>query len=124
MADFKRTETKSNVEVAAEAEGWIAAGPYCILDGAGEKVAAFAGVDKAANRAFVLVACRSHEALVGAANLGLAALNEAQGEWQAVSKTYAPEWTHPLKQASDALSEAIAKATSPEGAAVGEVACG
>ena len=29
------------------------------------------------------------------------ALSDTQGEWAGVSKAYAPEWTHPLKDAED-----------------------
>ncbi len=73
-----------DAQVAAEAEGWRAAGPYSILDGARQQVASFAGVDKVANRAFVLVACRNHADLAASHAELLAAaagFQAAQTRW-------------------------------------------
>ena len=37
-------------------------------------------------------------------------LENSLGEWVAVTKTYAPEWTHKIKDMLDELEQAIAKA--------------
>ncbi len=36
-------------------------------------------------------------------------LSNAQGEWYSVTKTYAPEWTHPFKELEGLMDEALKK---------------
>ncbi len=36
-------------------------------------------------------------------------ISNAQGEWYSVTKTYAPEWTHPYKQIEELIDEALKK---------------
>lgn len=36
-------------------------------------------------------------------------LSNAQGEWYSVTKTYAPEWTHPFKEIESLIDEALKK---------------
>ena len=45
--------------------------------------------------------------LLAAVKSALDALQDVQGEWLGVSESYAPAWTHPIKQQVDALKTAI-----------------
>jgi hypothetical protein len=48
--------------------------------------------------------------LLAACESALTAINQAQGEWAAVNETFAPEWTHDLKEVASYIEAAIAAA--------------
>ena len=80
-----------------------------IQDEAGNTIAGFDDGD--ADKAEQIV--REHngyEAMKEGCKKALEALRDAQGEWTIVSALYAPEWTHGLKDAADALEELIGEA--------------
>ncbi len=87
-----------NIGADAEPEGFFSLGYTHGLDSE--------DIDLA-NAAFIVQACNSHDALLAAAEAGLTALYEAQGEWADVLPPYAPEWTYPLKDAAEDLETAI-----------------
>ena len=61
-----------------------------------------------------MVRVEAEEKLLVAAKEVVAILEDAQGEWSAVTKPYAPAWTHPLKAVVDILNDAIAAAEPKE----------
>ncbi len=53
------------------------------------------------------------QALLSAVSGAVNTVENAQGDWLGVSYLHAPEWTHPLKEAADALNAALAKFEFP-----------
>ena len=83
-----------------------------LLDRAGRVVADLANTLPSKDRvsyALLIVRCvNSHEALVKALQSVIDHCDSAQGQWAAVTETYAPEWTHPYKHIQEQAQAALA----------------